>query len=251
MENDNQTEEMLQEQSSTQNLIQDDCTTVGNGNGNKKLDKWDKLFDSLLWIIIAVLLCVVIVKTFVFSEVMVSGESMFPTYVGMQNGDAGDTVIVCKIAKPKRGDVAVFYKNEIDSKLKAHFAPPSQCGSGGKYELLIKRVVAVEGDTIWVERCSNNEWQLVVQTSDGTILHEDYYTDKDGNPISQLTMKNLYKLENYTQDNKLTIPQGYFFAMGDNRENSLDSRASYSADDVKLFSFDMVYGKVIYAESAK
>ena len=60
---------------------------------------------------------------------------MLPTY------NSGETVFVNELTKPKRGDVIVFYKHNVDNKFKAKFASPRRRRRGG-YEKQIKRVAA-------------------------------------------------------------------------------------------------------------
>ena len=185
--------------------------------------KISKFWDILLWVLIVLLAAAVLVRAFVFTRVTISGDSMNPTYKD------GEIVRVVKLGKPKRGDVVVFYKNEVDSKFKAMFAKGADIQSGGKYEKLIKRVVAVEGDSIWIEPIAGG-YQLVVKTSEGKILHEDYY--KKGKELLSAdtfvlpnTGVGLGELKNNVgEENALVIEKDHFFAMGDNRGNSEDSR---------------------------
>lgn len=73
---------------------------------------------------------------------------------------------------PKRGDVVVFYRNDVNPSFQAEFA----IGNDDRYEKLIKRVVALEGDKLWVET-RGNDLILKIQTTDGVIT-ENYYTVK-------------------------------------------------------------------------
>lgn len=181
-----------------------------------------------LWIAIVVLSVAVILRLFVFSTVEVDGLSMNPTY------NSGDVVTVNKTAMPKRGDVAVFYKNEVNNKFIAQFAKREECAEGQPYEKLIKRVVALGGDKIWVQRIAEDGndvmYEVVIDTFDGNRLFENYYVKK-GEVLAQETYylhtdkgSDLGNLKNCTESDPFVVSEGCFFAMGDNRTNSKDSR---------------------------
>ncbi len=79
----------------------------------------------------------------------------------------------------------------------------------------VKRVVALEGERISIK---NNTVYI-----NGEPLSEDYLPEG---------------LE-YNDFEEIVVPQGCFFAMGDNRPNSIDSRVLGS------FSLDAIRGKVV------
>ena len=220
------------------NAIEQNDGGISSATARTK-NKISKAVDILLWILVAVLATLVFVRAFVYTDVTVKGESMVPTY------QHEEVVHVSKVKSPQRGDVVVFYKNDVQSKFLALFASRTDSESGGKYEKLIKRVVAISGDKIWVEEVEQDIFQVVVETSNGTIYHEDYYV-KDGNNLPAdrylITSDPLYglgRLKGYTQDNPFTVGEGYFFAMGDNRGDSYDSR---SFGEVPL---DRLFGVVL------
>ena len=103
----------------------------------------------------------------------------------------------------ERGDIVVF-RSSLSTE------------TGGK-KLLIKRIIALPGETISISGG--------VVYIDGEPLEEDY--TKDG----------------YTQGDMypVTVPEGSLFCMGDNRQNSADSRDSR----IGFVDQDTVVGKAV------
>lgn len=204
-----------------------------------KRSKAEYAVNVALWFAIAVLAVMVVLRLFVFNSVAVSGISMTPTY------DDREIVVVNKMATPKRGDVVVFYLNDVEDKFKAMFASADECGEGQPYEKLIKRVVATAGDKIWVQRVSNNAtdilYEVVIETVDGERITENYYVKKG----EQLPAQNFYvdphaatglgNLEHCTESNPYVVSKDCFYAMGDHRINSVDSRMHGEFPLTRLF----------------
>ena len=142
------------------------------------------------WILVVVgaVLAALLVKTFLFQAFRIPSESMVPTLL------VGDRVLVNKVSyklhEVHRGDVVVFTRP-------AKLEDPS----GTEPEDLIKRVVAVGGDTV-VAR----DGVLYVNNQPMT---EPYVQKGAGT---------------FHLDEAVTVPKGQVFVMGDNRENSQDSR---------------------------
>ena len=91
-------------------------------------------------------------------------------------------------------------------------------------KMIIKRVIAIGGQRITIDY-DNNEVFV-----DGVLLHEDYIkgkTVKAHIPIKQTD---------------IVIPEGYVFVMGDNRENSTDSRSAV----VDLVPVRNIIGKAFF-----
>ena len=164
---------------------------VSETEGRKKMSPW--VSETLEWvqaIVIAVVLGYLI-KTFLFTLVSVSGESMLPTF------NDGDRLFVYKLLyKPAHGDVIVF-------------RPPNDPSRP-----YIKRVIAMEGQTIDINFRTHSVYV------DGQLLDEPYIfepTEAQGD----LTYPHVVK-------------PGTVFVMGDNRNNSHDSRKADVEDvDVK------------------
>lgn len=184
-----------------------------------------------------VILFVFILRSFIFEPFRIPSGSMLPT---LQNGDF---ILVNKfqygvripilnkklipLQDPKAGDVLVF-RYPVDPSID-----------------YIKRVVGVPGDTIRYEGKQlyvNNK--RVDLTPSGQYFEPDrnayvsQFTEQLGQDSHQILLNTQQNqdymaitrfphLENceYTrQAVECTVPQGYYFVMGDNRDNSLDSR---------------------------
>lgn len=208
----------------------------------KKAKTWDKIVNVLLVVVIVALLATVLYKSFFVTNVVVSGDSMLPTYT------SGTVVKVDRTANQNtisRGDVVVFYLNH-PGWLKEHFDffSKGKQDADNQYRLLIKRVIATQGDQIWVERIGETDQYVVkIKTADGNMVSE-LYTAPNGDTIEETTFyvpaSQLKRLEQYTQVTPYVVPQGYFFAMGDNRSNSHDSRYADMGD----IPYSNVFGKV-------
>jgi signal peptidase I len=133
---------------------------------------------SVLTVAIAVVVLLVVVKVFVAEPFRIPSESMAPTL------RPGDQTLVNKLSgkPPHRGDLVAFH------------APRTG-------EILLKRVVAVGGDTVGLE-----DGVLVV---DGRKVREPY---ADPDAIDSVYF------------GPVRVRPGTVFVMGDNRANSDDSR---------------------------
>lgn len=141
---------------------------------------------------IALILVLLVVM---FGYVPVSGTSMLPTIM-----DKGDAVIIFKYATVERGDIVII----DNSDLSLH----------GTDKLLIKRVVAVAGDTLTYRADSSGRLVLKVN---GKVVDEPYVNE-------ELYMSDVDRIPDRVQASVIKIPEGCVYVMGDNRLVSHDSR---------------------------
>jgi signal peptidase I len=138
-------------------------------------------------VVVVAVVCAMLVQTFVVKQFAVSGNSMLST---LHNGDR---VLVNRLSyrlhDPRRGDVVVLKRFDVSNTERD----------------LIKRVIGLPGETVEVRDC-----EVYV---DGTRLIEPYL---DPVEVSCTTPG---------QQNPFVVPEAEVFVMGDNRDNSGDSRA--------------------------
>ena len=159
-----------------------------------------KVYEYAEAIIIAILIAVV-VRTFIVQAYKIPSRSMLPTLL------VGDHLLVNKfiygvkvpflrntiipVTNPQRGDIVVFiYPND-------------------RSKDFIKRVIGVSGDKIEIKN------KII-------FINGKQYSDAYGIYNDNIT----YPASMQPRDNygPVTVPNGSLFVMGDNRDESLDSR---------------------------
>jgi signal peptidase I len=170
-----------------------------------------------------VLLFVLVLRSFLLEPFRIPSPSMYPTLL------EGDFIVINKynygirlpvlgmkivpIGSPQPGDVVVFRHGDMD---------------------MIKRVIALPGDTI--EYKDNyvyiNGKQLpqeyLGKSADFDAAGNSFVVEKMVETITPTKKHEIYKRADVPQVNypynKVTVPAGHYFVMGDNRNNSADSR---------------------------
>jgi signal peptidase I len=148
---------------------------------------------------ITVFILAMIIRTFVFCPFKIPTKSMEPTLHGDPSN--GDKIFVTRFSyyfdDPKRGDIVVFKTRHID-------------GLDGRKDF-IKRLVGLPGETLAIK--NGRLWIDGAPVKEPEIFRELEYVFsrqagmKYGDPESPVT-----------------IPEGCYFVMGDNTQNSKDSR---------------------------
>lgn len=193
---------------------------AGGGGGRGKAKKQRSFWKELPILIGIALVLAFLIQQFLARVYMIPSGSMEETLHGCP-GCTPDRILVDKLvydfSEPEPGEVVVFrgpdswvggQLAEDDSNAVADFfqmvgsafglAPPDERD-------FVKRIIATGGQTV---ECCDDENRVLV---DGKPLDEPYLHLEGDRPQAPFP--------------KVTVPEGYVWMMGDNRNNSADSRA--------------------------
>ncbi len=156
--------------------------------------RFRKLLRSTVSALIVVAAVAALIATLVLPVLQIAGTSMEPSL------NDGDIVLLVKTERLETGDLCAFYYSN---------------------KILIKRVIAVPGDYIWIEK----DGTVVLN---GQPLEEPYVTEK---ALGECDVEFPYQ-----------VPENKIFCLGDHRETSLDSRNTA----VGCISDEQVVGKIVF-----
>jgi signal peptidase I len=164
-------------------------------------------------VVVVALVVAIVLRTFVVQTFFIPSGSMLPTL------QVGDRILVNKLSYHLhgvgRGDIVVFARPPLEE----------QACAGPLVNDLVKRVIGLPGDTVSLSR---GHVEI-----DGKVLSEPWIHNQAvtfAGPGSSA----------YSLDKPFTVPAGEYFLLGDNRQNSCDSR--YWGP----ISRSLIVGKVVF-----
>ena len=152
-----------------------------------------KAMKGTVSVLVVVAAIAVLIATLFLPILQISGDSMSPTF------QSGEIVVLFKSSDFDRGDVIGFYYQ-------------------GK--ILLKRVIALPGDTVVID----GEGNVYVNAQ---LLEEDYVSEKS---LGDCDLEFPY-----------VVPEQSYFVLGDRRSNSVDSRNTA----IGCIPKDQVIGRVL------
>lgn len=168
--------------------------------------------EALDWVnsIVYAVVAMLILNLFFFRSITVSGDSMNNTLV-----DGNKVILTNFFYSPSYGDIVVVQANKLINKNTGMYGEP-----------IIKRVIAVEGDTVRIDFIAGE-----VYVND-KLLEEDYIKD----------LTHLRSHDWMESGKTYNVPENCVFVMGDNRNVSNDSR---NLVDVGFIDENMIMGRAI------
>lgn len=187
--------------------VLDEDKNKKEGNPYAELLEWTETIVYAFFIVI-------LLFTFVLREAFVDGDSMNDTLF-----DKDKLIVSHLFYEPEAGDIVIInsengYIYDENGELTA---------TEGLNKPIVKRIIATGGQEVNIDF---DKGEVYV---DGTLLDEPY-------------IKESTTLDESGHDYPVTVPDGYVFVMGDNRNNSTDSRSAL----VGFVPESQILGKVVF-----
>ena len=186
------------------------ASSADNGKGEEE-HKHRSFFAELPILVAIAFILALLLKTFLIQAFYIPSASMEPTLL------IGDRVLVNKVVyevrEPRRGEIVVFTKDDgqvdepqgnILQRLLASLSSGLGVTPAGEKDY-IKRIMGLPGETI--EMRDGVVLINGVAVPEATTTEGGYLAERDPNDFGPVT-----------------VPDGQYFMMGDNRQNSSDSR---------------------------
>lgn len=181
---------------------------------DKMFSKIKRVFKETIKAVALALCLVALLKGSIVEANQIISSSMTPTLL------EGDFIIVNKLkyglhlpfidkmlltwSQPERGDVVTFIPPEISP--------------GEKGKIFVKRIIAIPGDMVEIKNSQLYINNRPVKTDKSAINGNVFRELMDGKQYNVVKFNDRYSF------GPVKVPSGYVFAVGDNRDNSHDSR---------------------------
>ena len=159
------------------------------------ISKGVQLVREWVTVLVVALVIAITVRSLILQQFYISGPSMEATM--FQDNRVLVNKLSYRLHDIHRGDVVVFDRVTVDGQVVQH-------------DDLIKRVIALGGETISIKDCN--------VFIDGKLLKESYLNDYD---IAQTILEDRCRVPSM---DATIVPENQLFVMGDNRPRSFDSR---------------------------